>query len=275
MEQQRRLGAASEKVAENILEDLFITVLDWSLTDLNNQVEHADIVITDHGIRRLIVEVKRPGALAWNRRAVDNALDQVRRYASAQRVKTVAVSDGVMLYAADIINGGLCDRLFVSLCDSEPPSELWWLSIQGIWRDARPGDQAKLRLLPEEPVGAVMIADGAGPSGQLMHPKYQLPADCFAYVGDYGKTSTWKLPYLLADGTVDAKRLPKAVQCILSNYRGAKVGGIPEKSIPVVLSRLAQAARYAGHMPPEACDPAPVYQQLAEALAQFQGDSGG
>jgi hypothetical protein len=38
LEQQRRLGEACEKVAENILEDLFTSVLDWHLSDLNNQV---------------------------------------------------------------------------------------------------------------------------------------------------------------------------------------------------------------------------------------------
>jgi hypothetical protein len=56
LEQQRRLGEASEKVAENILEDLFTTVLDWPLTDFKNQVEHADIVLTGHGIERLVIE---------------------------------------------------------------------------------------------------------------------------------------------------------------------------------------------------------------------------
>ncbi len=74
---------------------------------------------------------------------------------------------------------------------------------------------------------------------------------------------------MLADGAVDAKRLPKAVQAILSNYRGAKVSGIPEEAIPAVLSRLARAARHAGHMPPEASNPAPIYRQLAEALEQL------
>jgi hypothetical protein len=77
------------------------------------------------------------------------------------------------------------------------------------------------------------------------------------------------LPYLLADGTVDAKRLPKAVQSILSNYRGVKVSGIPEEAIPAVLTRLARAARQMGHMPPEAPNPAPIYRQLAEALEQL------
>jgi len=121
LEQQRRLGEASEKVAENILEDLFTTVLDWPLADFNNQVEHADIVLTDHGIKRLVVEVKRPGSLAWSRCAVESALAQAMRYAGEQKVKAVAVSDGLMLYAANIAEGGLRDRVFVSLSESEPP----------------------------------------------------------------------------------------------------------------------------------------------------------
>jgi len=269
LEQQRRLGEASEKVAENILEDLFTAVLDWPLADFNNQVEHADIVLTDHGIKRLVVEVKRPGSLAWSRRAVEAALAQAMRYAGEQKVKAVAVSDGLMLYAANIAEGGLRDRVFVSLSAGEPPLALWWLSVQGIWRERQCNDGAQLRLLPEEPIEAEAGTPTAGGAGCLLHPKYHLPAQCFAYVGDYSKPHSWKLPYLLADGAVDVKRLPKAVQAILSNYRGAKVSGIPEEAIPAVLARLARAARQAGHMPPEACNPAPVYRQLAEALDQL------
>ncbi len=270
LEQQRRLGEACEKVAENILEDLFTTVLDWPLADFNNQVEHADIVLTDHGIKRLVVEVKRPGSLAWSRRAVESALDQALRYAGDQRVKAVAISDGVMLYVADITEGGLRDRLFVSLCECEPPLDLWWMAVQGIWREREFNQRAQLRLLPEEPVEADHEPRASDAPESLLHPKYHLPAQCFAYVGDYSKPHSWKLPYLLADGAVDAKRLPKAVQAILSNYRGAKVSGIPEEAIPAVLQRLAKAARQAGHMPPEACNPAPIYRQLADALEQLR-----
>ena len=68
---------------------------------------------------------------------------------------------------------------------------------------------------------------------------------------------------------MDAKRLPKAVQVILSNYQGAKVSGIPGEAIFAVLARLERAARQAGHMPPEACNPAPVYRQAFEALEQL------
>lgn len=214
LEQQRRLGTAHEKVAENILEDLFTCVLDWPLSNVNNQVDFADIVLTDHGIKWLIVEVKRPDSLAWNRRAVQSALDQALRYAAEQKVRTVAVSDGEMLYAANIVDGGLEDRVFVRLCDPEPPLALWWLSVQGIWRNIDSSEGAALRFLPEEPVGSAAKAGSGFPSDTLLHPKYKLPAHCFAYVGNYAKVTTWKLPYLLADGMIDAKRLPKAVQCI-------------------------------------------------------------
>jgi hypothetical protein len=273
LEQQRRLGEACEKVAENILEDLFTAVLDWPLSDFNNQVEHADIVLTDHGIKRLVVEVKRPGSLAWNRRAVESALAQAMRYADEQRITAVAVSDGTMLYAANIADGGLRDRVYVSLSVSEAPLDLWWLSVQGIWRERESNGAAELRILPEEPVEVTPEAGTENAAECFLHPKYQLPATCFAYVGDHAKPHSWKLPYLLADGTVDAKRLPKAVQSILSNYRGAKVSGIPEEAIPAVLTRLARAARHAGHMPPEASNPAPIYRQLAESLEQLGASS--
>lgn len=270
LQQRHRFDEASEKVAENILEDLFTTVLDWPLSDFNNQVDRADIVLTDHGIKRLIVEVKRPGSLAWNRRAVEGALDQAMRYASEQKVRSVAISDGLMLYAADLVPGGVRDRVFVALDRIEPPTDLWWLSVQGIWRERPTTEEAELRLLPETPLETVLGSERPQESQGLLHPKYNLPARCFGYVGDYGDPKTWKLPYLQADGTVDAKRLPKAVQAILSNYRGAKVSGIPEVAIPAVLAKLARAAHRAGHMPPKASSPAPIYRQLAEALEQLR-----
>lgn len=195
------------------------------------------------------------------------------RYACEQKVKTVAISDGVMLYAADIADGGLRDRLFVSLSESNPPLDLWWMAVQGIWREREFNEGARIRLLPEEPVQSDHETSPTDAPETLLHPKYRLPAQCFAYVGDYSKPRSWKLPYLLADGAVDAKRLPKAVQAILSNYRGAKVSGIPETAIRAVLERLAKAARRAGHMPPEACNPAPIYRQLADALEQLGGEA--
>ncbi len=102
-----------------------------------------------------------------------------------------------------------------------------------------------------------------------LHPKYQLPASCFAYVPNPAQPGTWKLPYRLVDGTVDEKRLPKAIQCIISNYRGAKVSGIAEADIPAVLLRLARAAGSIGKMPHQRAETAAIYQQLADVLEQL------
>jgi hypothetical protein len=261
------LGNTHEKVTENILQDLFTNVLDWPIESFNPQVDYADIVLSYLGIRYLIIEAKRPGALAWNRNAVDRALAQATRYAGEQRVSSVAISDGMMLYAADLADGGKNDRVFVRLDSAEPPHDLWWLSVHGIYH-LREFPQGAIRLLPEAPVEVALDPEPANGEA-LLHPKYKLPARCFAYVGNHANPRTWKLPYLNEDGTIDAKRLPKAIQCILSNYRGARVRGIPEQAIPAVLSRLAGAAARAGHLSPVASNPAPVYRQLADALKQF------
>lgn len=265
--QQRRNGNASEKVAENILEDLFTQVLDWPLQDLNNQLEYADLILTSNGIKRLIVEVKRPGALAWNQRAVDVALAQARRYADAQRVTRIAVSDGEMLYAADIENGSLKDRLFVSLKSDNPPESLWWLSQHGIHRPVviEEGN-------PRITIPTAIDSDTFGQLGAedaLLHPRRNLPAQCFAYVGNAARTSTWKLPYLLADGSPDLRRLPGAIQAVLGTYRGTRVATIPENSIPDVLVKLAKTAVSLGRLPFQCGETADAYRMLEEALVQL------
>jgi len=267
--QQDRHGVAAEKVAENIIEDLFCEVLDWPISDLNNQVDYADILLTSLGVKYLLLEIKRPGALAWNRKAVEIALNQAVRYAGEQKVRCVAVSDGYMIYAADMIHGGLKDRVLVRLDATDPPADLWWLSVHGIYR---PRDDFESRgvlsLLPD--AFTSQDSEIALPDiGVLLHPKYKLPAECFGYIGHPGKPTTWKLPYCNPDGSPDAKRLPKAIQAILSNYRGVKVSGIPEQAIPDVLVRLALAAVRSGKMPHQTGDPAPVYQQLADVLEQL------
>jgi hypothetical protein len=267
LRQQERQGAAAEKVTENIVEDLLTIPLDWQLGDLNNQVGYADLLLTRLGIKYLVIETKRPGSLAWNQHAVQAALAQARRYADEQKVKCVGVSDGVMFYAADVMAGGLQDRLFVSLTCDEPPLDLWWISEHGIYRPHVEPTGMAPQLLPHvEPVGqGELPLETPG----LLHPQYRLPAECFAYVGDAGDPRTWKLPYLLADGQIDGKRLPKAIQAVITNYRGTKVSGIPEAHIPDVLTRLAQAAERSGKMPHQCGKPAPVYELLAEVLEQI------
>ena len=269
LQQQERHGVAAEKVTEGILEDLFTTVLDWPLGDLNNQIGHADLVLTQLGLKYLIVEAKRPGALAWNRRAVEAALIQARGYSDEQKVRCIGVSDGVMIYAADVSPAALHDRVFASLAGSEPPEQLWWLSVHGIYRACTDSEGAHLRLLPEETQTRSAGDESVAAPPSLLHPKYKVPANCFAYVADANNPATWKLPYRIADGSVDLKRLPKAIQCIISNYRGAKVSHVPEREIPDVLERLACAATSVGRMPGQAPKPAEIYQQLADVLNQL------
>ena len=260
-----RHGGESEKVAEGILEDLFTSVLDWSRGDLAYQIEYADIVLSHNLAKYLVIEVKRPSSLARSRRALDQALEQARRYADAQKIVRVAVSDGCILYAADIEHGNLKDRLFADLTAEQPPGGLWWLSVHGVYRPCEAVERG-WQLLEHN----AATADETDLLGDpLLHHKYKLPARCFAYVGDANDTYTWKLPYRLADGQVDSKRLPKAIQALLSNYRGARVGGIPEPAMPEIFKRLASAAAAEGHLPPKNPQPAPAYQHLLEVLDQL------
>ncbi|MGD0018539.1 MAG: hypothetical protein ABSD62_04735 [Candidatus Limnocylindrales bacterium] len=264
--QAERLGHAAEKVAEGILEDLFTGPLDWSLADVNYQVEYADLLLTRLGIKHLLVEVKRPGALAWSRHAVDAALVQAAGYARKQKVGAIAVSDGHMLYAADVGEAGLHDRAFVALDSPAPHLDLWWVSVDGIYRPREdlaggPG------LLPAP--GTAAASEPSSAEGELLDSKYRLPARCFAYVGDPARPSSWHLPYRLADDSVDHARLPKAIEAILSNYRGGHVTSIPERAIPDVLVCLGRAAQSLGKMPGQAPEPAPSYVALARALDQL------
>lgn len=260
-----RHGGETEKVAEGILEDLCTSVLDWSRGDLAYQVGFADIVLSHNLAKYLVIEVKRPGSLVRSRRALELALDQARRYADEQKITRIAVSDGCMLYAADLEHGNLKDRLFADLTLAQPPPGLWWISVHGIYRPCEAVEHGWHLIEPDPAATDQTNLHGV----LLLHHKYKLPAHCFAYVGDASDTHTWKLPYRLADGQVDCKRLPKAIQSLLSNYRGAKVGGLPEAAIPEVLKRLASAAAAEGHLPPKNPQPAPAYRQLLEVLEQL------
>jgi len=265
--QQENTSVAPEKVAEGILEDLFTLVLGWSVSDAHRQEGYAGLLLARSGVNYLMVAVRRPGSLMWYRRTVEAALEGMRRHAVEQGVKCIAVSDGVMLYAADIKEAGLQDRVFVYLGSAEPQETLCWLSVDGVSRSCGEAHDVPQHLLPEMVSGT---ASRTGlRSGATVHPKYGLPARCFAYVGHPDYPDTWKLPYLLADGAVDSKRLPKAIQSIVSNYRGANVRGIPGSDIPDVLVRLGRAAVRLRKMPHQSRKTARTYQRLAEVLAQL------
>lgn len=243
--------APAEKVAENILCDLFTRVLDWTTEQARLQENLIDLTLTRLGVKYLIVEAKRPGSLDGPG-SIGRAVRQARGYAERHEVGKIAVSDGCVLEAYDMTGPRLDLRVHTHLSAAEPPECLWWLSTRGIYRT--PQDTGPASPLTED--------------DSLLHPKYQIPARCFAYVGDPQRTSTWKLPYLEADGTVDAKRLPKAIQSVLRDYRGEQVR-LPEEAVPGVLTRLADAAARQGRMPDQDPTPAPVYLALRDSLRQF------
>lgn len=265
--QEGKSGQPAEKVAENIVQHLLTEVLDWHVAGISYQVERADLVVSDLGIKRLLVETKRPGLLAWSRREIDKALDQARGYAYEQRLTRIAISDGLMFYAADLDGGNLRDRLFVPLNVPKPQELLWLVSMHGIYADATAFPARGIELLPRGDDHATVSALPG--IDDLIHPKYQLPARCFAYVGNPSQTTTWSLPYLLADGSPDAKRLPMAVGSIIRTYRGQRVRKIPAKDIPDVLVRLAHAAVELGKMPFQMDRTTPMYEDLQDALYQL------
>ncbi len=256
---QFRGGNETEQAVITVLARLFVDVLGWEPGDLKYQVGFADIVLCRHTAKYLVMETKRPGTLNPQHAAFHAAMNQARRYADEQSVNRIAVSDGRLLYVANIVDGTVQDRTFLTLDPASAPESLWWISEHGIYRDhhepadwseeitaPRPGDEASL-----EP---------------LLHPQHRLPWQCFAYVPDANKPSTWKLPYRLKDGAIDTKRLPKAIQAMLTNYRGMKVKGIPESAARSVLATLAAAARQAGKLPTNG-NPAPgIYADLARYL---------
>ncbi len=91
--QAERLGHAAEKVAENILEDLFAGPLDRALADVNYQVDCADMELTRLGVKHLIVRLSAqgrwPGAAErwmtlWIRRP---ATPDGRRWAQSRSVR--------------------------------------------------------------------------------------------------------------------------------------------------------------------------------------------
>ena len=142
---------------------------------------------------------------------------------------------------------------------------MWWLSVHGIYRPC-PAPTVALPSAPSVVEGEIEVSVG---DDELLHHKYRLPARCFAYVGAANEPGTWKLPYLLADGTPDLKRLPKAIQAILSNYRGVKVT-MPREAVADVLVRLGMTAASLGKMPCQCNPTADAYVEAHDALDQLE-----
>ena len=142
----------------------------------------------------------------------------------------------------------------------------WWVSVDGIYRSALPFDEVE-SIAQHNDIPEGMTAEGVAAT-TLLHPKYKVPAACFAYVGDASKTGTWKLPYRLPSGPVDEVHLSGAIRAVLSNYRGAHVSTIPEVAVPDVLVRLGKAAAELRKLPTQTPSPLSTYQLLYDALNQ-------
>jgi hypothetical protein len=111
--------------------------------------------------------------------------------------------------ATDIVNGGRRPGVFAPLDASDAPLALWWLSVQGIWRSRTDTSDALLREPAELPIASDLTSGDLATDARLLHPKYKIPCDCFAYVGDARKLLSRKLPYRHADGSVDVARLQR------------------------------------------------------------------
>jgi hypothetical protein len=262
--QKERFGSVPEKISENILHALFTEVLDWDIKDVNYQVGYADMEITKLGIKRIVIEAKRPGGISWTESHIAKHIEQALRYAFTQKVNTIAISDGNKLYVLNVDGGSITPRIFIHLDAEEPHEDLYYISVNGVDKNKNINidfkDNKKENLIKdlEQEI-----------NDELLNPQYKLPSWCFAYVGDPNKSTTWKLPYLLLDGSVNIKRLPSAVCCVVTNHRGVQVKGIPEKDIPNVILKLAKAAKSVGKLDPENPKMANCYRQLYNAIVQF------
>ena len=263
--QNERLGKTPEKVTENILSFLFTEVLDWDLRDINYQVDFADIEITKLGIKRIVIEAKRPGGITWdNVLQLEKHINQALRYAYKQKISIIGICDGKKLYILNVEEGSTTPRIFISLDDEEPHEDLYYISKNGI-------DKKKIISInfSKDKKGGTINNQNSEINDELLNKQYKLPARCFAYIGDPNNPYTWKLPYLENNGTIHVKRLQSAIQSTVTNFRGLQVKTIPEKNIPGVLIKLAKAAKDVGKLDPDNPKMANCYKQLYNAIKQM------
>ena len=71
------------------------------------------------------------------------------------------------------------------------------MSVHGIYRERDDLTEAGFKLLPKEPAVSTLQETRAA-AGEILHPKYAVPAHCSAYVGNAANAATWKLPYRAA-----------------------------------------------------------------------------
>ncbi len=104
--------------------------------------------------------------------------------------------------------------------------------------------------------------------GLLRHPSKNLPARCFAYVGDSADPSTWRHNYLFEDGSVDKHGLELAIESFVRQYRGAQaMWGVSDEELHGVLLKLRTAAEAIGEWPCKSR--LPRFMDLAQRLDEL------
>ncbi len=234
------------------------------------------LVGVGNGRERCVLAISSPGGIPGRQTGRCPAMQAAVQRARGLGIGHAGVCDGGLLYLEDDDGGPRRARLRVWLGQTSAPGELWWATPTGMMQPVTPM-QAALFFPPVGPAAGSAQADGSGSVGLAadaqLHPRLQLPAACFAFVGDPMRPATWKLPYRRADGRADLRRLIAAAHHAAASLATPIRGGVPYGELPVVIHRLADAARELGQLPPANCHPSGVFQRLAAAERRCGGVS--
>ncbi len=231
---------------------------------------------TGNGRERCVLAISSPGGIPVRQTGRCHAMQAAAQRARVLGIGHAGVCDGGLLYLEDDDGGPRRARLRVWLGQTSAPGELWWATPMGLTQPVTPM-QAALVFTPAGPAVGSAVADGSGgvglKAGAQLHPRLQLPAACFAFVGDPMRPTTWKLPYRRADGRADLRRLIAAAHHAAASLATPIRGGVPYGELPVVIHRLADAARELGQLSPGNRHPSGVFQRLAAAEQRCGGVS--
>ncbi len=236
----------------------------------------AFLVGIGNGRERCVLAISSPGGIPVRQTGRCLAMQAAAQRARVLGIGHAGVCDGGLFYLEDGDGGSRRARLRVWLGQTSAPGELWWATPMGMTQPVTP-TQAALVFPPAGPAAGSAQADGSGSAGLAagaqLHPRLQLPAACFAFVGDPMRPATWKLPYRRADGRADLRRLIAAAHHAAASLATPIRGGVPYGELPVIIHRLADAARELGQLPPANCHPSGVFQRLAAAERRCRGVS--
>lgn len=226
-----------------MLERLLSDVLGYEPDQIDREPDHADFLLLYRGVKLMVIETK-DWDVFHKQEALDAALLQACTYAKRHRVQYIAAFDGVRLVLGERAGNEI--RLKIELCidEDEPHENLFFFSHYGLSK--LPKDV--MRALPISPNEVAAVDMNL--SEYKTHHGVKLHYSCFAYIGDLRAKSTWKMPYRNEDGSVDTRRIDKAVNYLFSpgGYRGAtaRESSVPQAAQPEVARKLAIAYQEIG-----------------------------